>query len=67
MNAISLPATGTVARAEKDAGALQNDSLRLLITPASAGGHAARLFARQGQRVGSRRQQRAAGRRHRER
>jgi len=48
MNAISLPATGTVARAEKDAGALQNDSLRLLITPASAGGHAARLFARQG-------------------
>jgi hypothetical protein len=29
-------------------GALQNDSLRLLITPASAGGHAARLFVRQG-------------------
>jgi hypothetical protein len=48
MNAINLPATGTVARAENGSGALQNESLRLLITPASAGGHAARLFVRQG-------------------
>lgn len=47
-NAINLPATELVARAEGTAGALQNDQLRLLITPASAGGHAARLFVRQG-------------------
>jgi hypothetical protein len=37
INGMSLPATGTVARAENGSGALQNDSLRLLITPASAG------------------------------
>ncbi|MGQ9902271.1 MAG: hypothetical protein ACUVR1_08690 [Fimbriimonadales bacterium] len=47
-NAINLPATGLVARAEGTAGALQNDQLRLLIAPASAGGHAARLFVRHG-------------------
>lgn len=48
VNPFNLPATGMVARAENAAGALQNESLRLLITPASSSGHAARLFVRQG-------------------
>ncbi len=47
-NAPNLPATGTVARAENGFGMLQNEQLRLIIAPASAGGHAARLFVRQG-------------------
>ena len=47
-NALALPNSGTAARAENGFGALQNEQLRLLISPASAGGHAARLFATQG-------------------
>ncbi|MCX7992086.1 MAG: hypothetical protein N2651_00295, partial [Fimbriimonadales bacterium] len=44
----NVPNSGTLARAENGSGVLQNERLRLLISPASAGGHVARLFARQG-------------------
>lgn len=43
----SIPASETVARAEGSVGVLQNERLRLVISPASSSGHAARLFVRQ--------------------
>jgi len=44
----SVPTSGTFARVESNMGILQNEQLRLVISPASSGGHAARLFVRQG-------------------
>ncbi|MCS7209324.1 MAG: hypothetical protein NZ874_07110 [Fimbriimonadales bacterium] len=48
LNTPSLPASGKIARAENGVGVLQNEQLRLIISPASSGGYAARLFAKQG-------------------
>ncbi|MCS7301286.1 MAG: hypothetical protein NZ556_07015 [Fimbriimonadales bacterium] len=44
----ALPDTGVLVRAENGFGILQNERLRLIVSPASSGGHAARLFVRQG-------------------
>ncbi|MDW8106262.1 MAG: hypothetical protein RMK45_02160 [Armatimonadota bacterium] len=44
----NLPATGVVARAQGGVGILQNERLRLIVSPASAGGYAARVFMRVG-------------------
>ncbi len=47
-NPPNLPSIGVHARAENGFGVLQNESLRLVITPASSGGHAARVYAKLG-------------------
>lgn len=43
----NIPASGTIVRVENGVGILQNEQLRLVISPASWGGHAARLFTKQ--------------------
>ncbi|OYT71230.1 MAG: hypothetical protein CFK48_04985 [Armatimonadetes bacterium CP1_7O] len=43
----NIPASGTIARVENGVGILQNEQLRMVISPASWGGHAARLFTKQ--------------------
>lgn len=42
------PAAGMVARVQEGVGVLQNEQLRLIVSPASTGGYAARLFAKAG-------------------
>ncbi len=45
----NLPRTGTFARVVEGIGVLQNEQLRLVVSPASSGGYVARLFVRTGE------------------